>query len=169
MKTAEHHRHSEHGHGGHNMEHSSCSAEKKGESNILLAMQATLHCLLGCGLGEIAGVILGTFAGLDMMQTMALGIGLGFVFGLSLGVIPLTRAGFGWKESFRMILVSEGLSILVMESAEAAVQILFPSIMNAGLSEAVFWYGMLFSLSAGFIAALPVNMLLIRKGIRHHH
>lgn len=167
MKTAsEHHSHSELSHAGN---HSSCSAEKKTESIFLLAVQATLHCLLGCGLGEIAGIILGTYAGLNMMQTMTLGISLGFIFGFSLGIIPLIRSGFGWKESFKMILVSEGLSILVMESAEAGVQIIFPSIMNAGLGEPIFWYGMLISLSAGFAAALPVNMLMIRKGIRHHH
>ncbi|MBL8022579.1 MAG: DUF4396 domain-containing protein [Leptospirales bacterium] len=130
---------------------------------------ATLHCLLGCGIGEIVGVIVGTALGLGMWETMALAIALGFVFGFALGVIPLVRAGYGMRRAFQVILVSEGLSILVMEAAEALTQIFVPGVMQAGLADGLFWAGMLLALIAGFVAAFPVNLILIGRGIRHAH
>ncbi len=154
-------------------DHSICPATEAREtspaSNLRLAVTATLHCLLGCGLGEIAGFILGTALGLGMWESMALAMSMGFVFGFALGIIPLLRAGFGFSAAFRMILISEGLSIAVMESAEALVQVYTPGVMEAGLGDAIFWYGMGFALVAGFVAALPINWLLIRRGIRHQH
>ncbi len=157
---ADHDPHAHHGHG---------KSGAKETSNLRLAVMATLHCLVGCGIGEIVGVVIGTALGWGMWETMGLAVALGFVFGFGLGVIPLLRAGMPVRAAFKVILVSEGLSIAVMESAEVAAQILTPGVMEAGLTDGLFWFGMGIALLAGFVAALPVNIIMIGRGIRHVH
>ena len=144
---------------------------KKYESeNIFkLAFSATLHCLIGCGLGEVAGMILAVIFMLDNHTSMILSIILGAIGGFGLGVIPLKRAGYSWKSAFKQVLIAEGLSIAVMETFEVLVQVYTPGVMEAGLTDAIFWYGMILSLVAGFIAAYPVNYIFVKKGFRHQH
>jgi hypothetical protein len=139
------------------------------ESNLKLALSATLHCLLGCGLGEIAGMVIATWLGLAMTPSMILAIVLGFVFGMALGVLPLLRKKFTLRNALKVVVLAEGLSIAVMEFFEAGVQVMIPGVMESGLTDALFWLGMLAGLVAGFIAALPVNYVMIRKGVRHSH
>lgn len=134
-----------------------------------LATSATIHCLIGCGFGEIIGVVLGIALALSQLQTMVLAILLGFVFGFALGLIPLLRAGFSWSRAFKQVLIAEGLSIVVMETAEVLIQVYSPGVMEAGLSSWLFWVGMLAALVAGFIAAYPVNFYLVGRGVRHVH
>lgn len=155
--------HLSHGH------HGRPAAGSREPSNLRLAVMATLHCLVGCGIGEIVGVVIGTALGWGMWQTMGLAVALGFVFGFGLGVLPLLQGGMAFRAAFKVILVSEGLSIAVMEAAEVSAQILIPGVMEAGLTDALFWTGMGIALVAGFVAALPVNIVMIRRGIRHVH
>ena len=136
---------------------------------LKLATSATAHCLLGCGIGEVVGVIIGTALALSIVQTIVLAVTLGFVFGFALGIIPLLRARFQLKDAFRQVLIAEGLSIAVMESFEVLVEIYTPGVMEAGLTSWLFWVGMLLALVAGFIAAFPVNYVLVGRGIRHAH
>lgn len=141
----------------------------KKENHYLLAASATLHCLLGCGLGEVLGMSLGTWWHWSNLNTMILAIILGFVFGFLFGMVPLLRAGFSTKQAFRQVLIAEGLSIAVMETVEVLVQVNAPGVMDAHLTDWLFWKGMLLGLLAGFIAAYPVNLIFIKKGIRHRH
>ena len=134
-----------------------------------LATSATAHCLVGCGLGEVAGVVIGTGLGLTIVATIVLAVSLGFVFGFALGLIPLLRAGFSRSRALKQVLVAEGLSIAVMEATEVLVEVYTPGVMSAGLASPVFWGGMLLALTAGFIAAWPVNYWLVGRGIRHIH
>lgn len=138
-------------------------------SRSKLAFSATLHCLLGCGIGEVVGMIIGTALNMTNVHTLILAVILGFVFGFILGLRPLIKAGFNFKKAFKIVLVAEGLSIAVMETAEVLVEIYTPGVMEAGLLSWIFWGGMLLALSVGFIAAYPVNYYLIGKGIRHQH
>ena len=138
-------------------------------SQVALATSATVHCLLGCGLGEVVGVILGVALAWSNVATMVLAVALGFVFGFALGLIPLVRAGFEWGRAIKQVLIAEGLSIVVMETAEVLIQVYTPGVMQAGLGAPIFWLGMLLALTAGFLAAFPVNYILVGKGIRHHH
>lgn len=134
-----------------------------------LATSATTHCLLGCGIGEVVGVIIGTALALSNVQTIILAVSLGFVFGFALGLIPLLRARFQLKDALRQVLIAEGLSIVVMETFEVLVEVYTPGVMQAGLTSWLFWAGMLLALVAGFIAAFPVNYVLVGRGIRHVH
>ena len=139
------------------------------EGRKKLAISATAHCLLGCGIGEVVGVIIGVALALSNVATLVLAVTLGFVFGFALGLVPLVRAGFGRSRAIKQVLVAEGLSIVVMETAEVLVEVYTPGVMEAGLSSPVFWMGMLLALTAGFAAAYPVNYVLVGRGIRHQH
>jgi len=137
--------------------------------NFKLAFSATFHCLLGCGLGEVLGMIIGTAYNFSNHATMILAIILGFVGGFGLGIIPLKKAGYSWKAAFKQVFVAEGLSIAVMETTEVLVQVYTPGVMEAGLTDVIFWIGMSLGLAAGFITAFPINYIFIKKGFRHKH
>jgi len=134
-----------------------------------LSISATLHCLLGCGIGEVVGIIIGTALAWSNVRTIVLAIILGFFFGFLLGIAPLLRAGFGIRRALRQVFIAESLSIAVMEAAEVLVEVYTPGVMNASLTSLLFWVGMLLALTAGFIAAFPINYYLIGKGVRHQH
>jgi|SRR5688572_9331611 len=139
------------------------------ESYFGLAFSATVHCLIGCGLGEVLGMVIGTWLMMGNVSTMILALTLGALLGLAFGMLPLLRAGFSFKKALKLVLITEGLSIAVMETVEVLVQVNTPGVMEAHLADWLFWKGMIFGLIAGFIAAFPVNYFFVRKGIRHRH
>ena len=155
------------------MEHSQQAQEPDHQpttrDKVKLATSATAHCLLGCGIGEVVGVIVGTALAWSIVQTIVFAVFLGFVFGFALGLVPLLRVHFRLKDAVRQVLIAEGLSIAVMEAAEVLVQVYTPGVMAAGLTSSLFWIGMSLALLAGFIAAFPVNYVLVGRGIRHIH
>ncbi len=136
---------------------------------FVLAVKATIHCLIGCGLGEVLGMIIGTAFQFSMFQTMSLAITLGLIGGILLGIVPLIKSGFNLKLAFKTVIVGEGLSIVIMEAFEVGTQLLIPGVMEAQKTDFIFWGGMIASLAVGFVAALPVNIIMIKKGIRHRH
>ena len=153
----------------HKRDYVSQSAQTLRQSHFRLAFSATWHCLLGCGLGEVAGMAIGTALHWDNVSQMALAIVLGFVGGFGLGIVPLLKAGFSWGRAFKQVLVAEGLSIVVMETAEVLTQVYTPGVMHAHITDAIFWLGMLLGLAVGFAAAFPVNYFMIKRGVRHAH
>jgi len=164
----EHQHHHSNGHPHH--EHSKESHGNKTEpTNFRLALSATLHCLLGCGIGEVVGMIITTAMNLHNVPSMIISILLGFVAGLALGIRPLRRHGFTFNNALKTVIISEGLSIAVMEAFEALTEVSIPGVMNARINESIFWTGMFAALVAGFIAALPVNYVLVKRGVRHQH
>ena len=140
---------------GHHQTHSTHSSDNA--SQLSLAHGATWHCLTGCGLGEVMGVIVGTALGLPNISTLILAVVLGFVFGFIFGMRPLLRAGFDLTRALRQVFIAETLSIVVMEATEVLVQVYTPGVMEAGLGSWTFWAGMSLALTAGYIAAFPVN------------
>jgi hypothetical protein len=136
---------------------------------LKLAISATFHCLIGCGIGEIAGMVIAMWLGMGLMDSMILAIILGFIAGLALGIVPLFKAGFTMAEAFKTVIIAEGLSIAVMEAVEVWTQLSIPGVMEAGLTDGLFWLGMFLGLAAGFVAALPVNYVVIARGVRHQH
>jgi putative flippase GtrA len=139
------------------------------ENHFALAFSATVHCLTGCGLGEVLGTVTGTWLHWNNASTMILAIVLGAILGFLFGMYPLLKAKFSVRNAFRIVLIGEGLSIAVMETVEAIVQWNTPGLMDAHLNEWSFWRGMMIALAAGFIAAFPVNYIMVKRGIRHKH
>ncbi|RCK68496.1 DUF4396 domain-containing protein [Desertihabitans brevis] len=132
-----------------------------------MALAATLHCLTGCAIGEIAGLMIGTALGLGTGWTIVLAVALAFLFGYTLSTLPLLRAGVGVGAALGVVLAADTLSIATMEVVDNVVMALIPGAMDAGLVNPVFWVGMAIALTAAFAAAYPVNVVLLRRGRGH--
>jgi hypothetical protein len=132
-----------------------------------MAASATLHCLTGCAIGEIAGLVVGTALGLGDVATIALAVGLAFLFGYLLSTLPLVKAGLGFFGALGLVLAADTLSIATMELVDNAVMAAIPGAMDAGLSNPIFWLGMMVALTAAFVAAYPVNRFLLGRGKGH--
>src|SRR3954467_3161511 len=85
-----------------------------------MAAQATAHCLTGCAIGEVAGMVIGTAAGLHNAATVILSVALAFVFGYGLRMRGVVRAGVGVRTAFTVALAADTVSILVMELLDNA-------------------------------------------------
>lgn len=132
-----------------------------------MAASATLHCLTGCAIGEVLGLIIGTAAGWHNAGTTVLSIALAFLFGYTLSTLPVLRAGVALKTALLVVLAADTLSITTMEIVDNTVMNIIPGAMGAGLVNPVFWIGMVISLIAAFIAAFPVNLYLLKRGRGH--
>ncbi|MBK8550545.1 MAG: DUF4396 domain-containing protein [Ignavibacteria bacterium] len=150
------------------MDHSHQQSGKK-VSEFILAVSATFHCLIGCGIGEVVGMIISSILLFDNLTSIAVSVLLGFIAGLALGILPLRRSGFTTKQALNTVIVGEGISIAVMEAFEVLTQVMTPGVMESHLTDSLFWTGMFISLIVGFIAALPINYIMIKRGVRHIH
>jgi hypothetical protein len=132
-----------------------------------VSVSATLHCLTGCAIGEVAGMAIGTALGLGNGATVVLSVLLAFVFGYSLTSLPLLRAGLALAAVIPIALASDTFSIATMEIVDNAVVLAIPGALEAGLSTLLFWGSLSFSLAVAFVAAGPVNRWLIARGRGH--
>jgi hypothetical protein len=131
------------------------------------AFSATLHCLTGCAIGEVLGMVIGTALGWGNVATIALAVVLAFFFGYSLTLIPLLRSGLALATTLPLAFASDTLSITVMEIVDNAVMLVVPGAMEAGLGSFLFWGSLAFALAVAFVAAYPVNRYLISRGRGH--
>lgn len=132
-----------------------------------MAISATLHCLTGCAIGEVLGMIIGTALGWHGGLTIILAIGLAFVFGYGLSVLPLIRAGLAVATALKTVLAADTLSILTMEVIDNLVMATIPGAMDAGLDSWFFWLTLALALAAAFVVAVPVNRYLLARGQGH--
>ncbi|MFE4832625.1 DUF4396 domain-containing protein [Streptomyces sp. NPDC056672] len=168
----EHLTHSEHsGHGGSESSSGSGASSGPGGSgggaSWRVAAQATLHCLTGCAIGEVLGMVIGTAAGLTNGATIALAIALAFVFGYALTIRGVLAAGLPVRQALKVALAADTVSIAVMEIIDNTVMLTVPGAMHAGLSSALFWGALAFSLAVAFVLTVPVNRWLISRGKGH--
>jgi hypothetical protein len=131
------------------------------------AFQATAHCLTGCAIGEVLGMVIGTAAGLHNAATVVLSIALAFVFGYALTMRGVLRAGVGVRRALKVALAADTVSIAVMELVDNAVIVAVPGAMDAGLTSALFWGALAFSLLVAFVLTTPVNRWMISRGRGH--
>ena len=144
----------------------------KGSSLNRLAFSATAHCLTGCAIGEVLGMVIGTALGWGNLATIALAVVLAFFFGYSLTMLPLLRSGLALATVLPLAFASDTLSITVMEIVDNLIMLLIPGAMEAGLGSLLFWGSLAFALAVAFVAAFPVNRYLIARGRGHavvHH
>ena len=132
-----------------------------------MAASATLHCLTGCAIGEILGLMIGTAIGLSAIATIGLAVGLAFLFGYALSTLPLLNAGLSFFGALSVVFAADTLSIAVMEIVDNSVMAIIPGAMEAGLTNPIFWLSMMLALSVAYVAAFPVNRFLLRRGKGH--
>jgi hypothetical protein len=131
------------------------------------AISATLHCLTGCAIGEVLGMVIGTALGWGNWPTVALAVALAFLFGYSLTIGPVLRAGVPFGSAIKVALAADTVSIAVMEVVDNAVVLLVPGAMEAGLASWLFWGALLASLVVAFVLTVPVNRAMIGRGRGH--
>jgi Domain of unknown function (DUF4396) len=132
-----------------------------------VAFLATVHCLTGCAIGEVLGMIIGTALGWGDLATIVLAILLAFLFGYSLTMLPLLRAGIALGAAVPLALASDTISIAVMEIVDNAIMLLIPGAMDAGLTNLLFWGSLAVALVIAGAVAFPVNRWLIARGKGH--
>ncbi|MFD5638673.1 DUF4396 domain-containing protein [Streptomyces sp. NPDC127077] len=132
-----------------------------------MAATATLHCLTGCAVGEVLGMVVGTALGWGNVSTTVLAIVLAFFFGYALTLRGVLRAGVGLRTAFRVALAADTLSIAVMELIDNGVIALWPDAMDAQLDDLLFWGSLLISLAVAFVVTTPVNKWTIGRGKGH--
>jgi hypothetical protein len=136
-------------------------------NELRVALDATLHCLTGCAIGEVAGLAIGTALGFSNLGTIVLAVVLAFFFGYTLTSLPLLRAGLALAAVVPIALASDTLSIAVMEIVDNAIVLLIPGAMEAGLGDLLFWGSLSVALVIAGVFALPVNRWLIARGKGH--
>jgi len=131
------------------------------------AVSATLHCLTGCAIGEVLGLALATWWGWSNGPSIVLAIVLAFVFGYSLTIWPVLRAGLPLKAALGVALAADTVSITVMEVIDNLGMLVIPGAMEAGLTDLLFWGSLVASLVIAFVVTVPVNRALIARGRGH--
>jgi hypothetical protein len=132
-----------------------------------LAARATLHCLTGCAIGEVLGMVIGTSLDLHNASTVGLSVLLAFVFGYALTMRGVLRAGVPFRSAVKVALAADTVSIVVMEIVDNAVVVAVPGAMDAGISSALFWLSLIASLVIAFVVTTPVNRWMIGRGKGH--
>lgn len=138
-----------------------------GASLNRLAFSATAHCLTGCAIGEVLGMVIGTSLGWGNFATIALAVVLAFFFGYSLTMVPLLRSGLALAAVLPLAFAADTLSITIMEIVDNLVMLVIPGAMEAGLTSLLFWGSLAFALAVAFVAAFPANRWLISRGRGH--
>jgi hypothetical protein len=132
-----------------------------------LALSATTHCLTGCAIGEVLGMVIGTWRGWGNGQTIAIAIVLAFVFGYGLTMLPLLRSGLGFGAVMRLAFAADTASIVIMEIVDNGIMLVIPGAMHAGVDTLLFWGSLAVSLILAGAVAFPVNRWLIARGRGH--
>jgi hypothetical protein len=148
-------------------EHHHHEMPTEGSALTGMALSATLHCLTGCAIGEVAGVAIGTALGWSDFATIALAIGLAFLFGYALTSLPLLRAGLVLSAVIPIALAADTLSIATMEIVDNGILLVIPGAMEAGLGDLLFWGSLAVALVIAFVLTVPVNRYLIARGKGH--
>jgi hypothetical protein len=131
------------------------------------AVQATVHCLTGCAIGEILGMVLATAFGWGNVTSIVVSVVLAFFFGYSLTVRPVLSAGLPFRRAAKVAIASDTVSITTMEIVDNAFIAVVPGALAAGLEDGLFWWSLLLSLVIAFALTVPVNRWLIARGKGH--
>ena len=138
-----------------------------GTSLTRSAVQATLHCLTGCAIGEVLGMVIAAALGWGNVASIALAVALAFLFGYALTIRPVLAAGIGLRRAAGVTLAADTVSIGTMEVVDNLFIVLVPGALAAGLGDGLFWWSLLVALAIAFVVTVPINRFLILRGRGH--
>jgi hypothetical protein len=137
------------------------------DSSWRAAITATRHCLTGCAIGEVLGMVIATAAGWGNVASIVVSVLLAFFFGYLLTFTGQRRSGLPVTDAVRIALAADTVSILVMEVVDNGTLLVWPSAMGAGLADLLFWGSLVVSLAIAFVVTVPVNRAMIARGLGH--
>jgi uncharacterized protein DUF4396 len=137
------------------------------DSSWRTAVSATLHCLTGCAIGEVLGMVLATWWGWSNGPSIVLSVVLAFFFGYLLTSTAVLRSGGTLRTALTVALAADTVSIAVMEVMDNLVILVVPGALDAGLADVLFWASLAFSLVVAFVVTVPVNRWMIARGRGH--
>jgi hypothetical protein len=137
------------------------------DSSWRMAVTATRHCLTGCAIGEVLGMVLATWWGWHNAGSIALSVVLAFFFGYLLTFSGQRRAGVDARSAVRIALAADTVSILVMEIVDNGFMLAIPGALDATLSDWLFWASLAAGLAVAFVVTVPVNHWMIGRGRGH--
>jgi hypothetical protein len=137
------------------------------DSTWQTAISATLHCLTGCAIGEVLGMVLATWWGWSNAPSILLAVVLAFFFGYLLTFTSVRRHGLTFADAIKIAVAADTVSIAVMELIDNAFVVAVPGAMDAGLVDLLFWSSLVTSLVIAFVVTVPVNRWMIGRGRGH--
>jgi hypothetical protein len=137
------------------------------DSSWRMAVTATRHCLTGCAIGEVLGMVLATWWGWHNVGSIALSVVLAFFFGYLLTFSGQRRAGADLRSAVRIALAADTVSILVMEIVDNGFMLAIPGALDATLADWLFWASLAAGLAVAFVITVPVNHWMIGRGRGH--
>ena len=132
-----------------------------------MATKATAHCLLGCGIGEVLGMVLAAAFSWNNATSVAAAVVLSFIFGYSLTLLPLLGAKMSPQKALQTAFASDTVSITTMEVVDNLIELVVPGALAASLSTFLFWWTLVLALAVAFVVTVPVNHWLIARGRGH--
>lgn len=147
--------------------HSHYGKEYNSVSPKRMAASATLHCLIGCAIGETLGLVIGNVLGWSNFSTIALAVALAFVSGYAMSTLPLMKTGMKFFSALSIVFAADTLSILTMEIVDNGVMLAIPGAMHAGVDNPLFWGSMTIAFAVAYVVAFPVNLYLLSRGKGH--
>lgn len=140
----------------------------RGETSLTRnALQATLHCLTGCAIGEVLGMVISSWLAWGNLASVVVSVVLAFFFGYALTIRSVVRSGVAARRAVSLAFASDTVSIATMEVVDNAFILAVPGAIGAGLGDTLFWWSLGASLVVAFAVALPVNRRLIARGRGH--
>jgi hypothetical protein len=134
------------------------------------AVSHTLHCLTGCGIGEVLGSAIGAQLGWANALQTTLAVILAFCFGYGLTYRGARKVGMTPQDARKTALSTDTISIISMEIIDNALEYLIPGAMDVGITVWLFWWSEAVSLAIAFLVTVPVNRyMMVRFGIGHDH
>ena len=147
--------------------HDHAPSNHAGHDMSNMAASATLHCLTGCAIGEVLGMVLATWWGWGDLASIALAVALAFFFGYLLTYSSVRRSGLSVRAAIRTALAADTISITVMEVVDNGVLLTVPGAMEAHLDNWLFWGALAFALAVAFVVTWPINRWLMARGLGH--
>ncbi len=133
------------------------------------AIQHTVHCLIGCGAGEILGMLIAAVLGWQRPGRLSLAIVLAFVFGYYLTYRGVRQHTDTAKEAFKITAATDTVSIATMELVDNTMELIIPNALMVSPASPRFWWGLAISLTVAFALTVPVNRFMISRNPHQHH
>lgn len=132
------------------------------------AIKHTYHCLIGCGIGEIVGMLIAALLGWHRIGRVSLAIVLAFAFGYALTYRGIRKQSGSAREAIRATVATDTVSIVSMELVDSTMELLIPNALIVTITSARFWWGLALSLGIAFIITVPVNRYAMGRQAHLH-